>query len=255
MYPMFMSDYISEMYKKKSLKERFQVYEKYIGFLDFDAAIYTFVANISIGKNTLPSLFLRTADYSTDFLEHYVAEGLDQHDFTTRRIKEHKMSVMDWREYELKKRISTEESKLITLARDDYGFKNSLSIPLMNRDIGGAGVSIVSSEKDNAFAKLKAENLETLIHCTRLFHDINFLSIQKIPLSTLTFLIELSEKERGILSHLAAGEPFKNIEYSIDVASSKVASNILDRLRGKFDSKITKDQLMYFVGLLGVLSV
>ncbi len=100
MYKMFMNDYISEMYQKNSLEQRFQVYEKYTGLLDFDAAIYTFVSNISIGKNTLPSLFLRTTNYSTDFLKHYVEAGLDQHDFTARRIKEHKMSVMDWREYE-----------------------------------------------------------------------------------------------------------------------------------------------------------
>jgi len=255
MHQLFMNDYITEMYENKSLEEHFQVYEKYVGLLGFDAAIYTFVSNISIGKNTLPSIFLRTANYSSDFLEHYVTEDLDQCDFTVKRIKDHKMSIMDWREYQLTKPITKEESELITLAREEYNFKNSLSIPLMNRDIGGAGVSIISSEKDSTFAKLKAENLETLLHCTQLFHDINFLDIQKLPLSILTFLSELSEKERGILTHLASGEQFKNIEYSIDVASYKVASNILDRLRGKFDTKITRTQLMFLVGILGVLSV
>lgn len=199
--------------------------------------------------------FLRTNDYSTDFLDHYATEGLERCDFTIREIINGDMSVKDWREHELYDQLTSEEVGLIQLAREDYGLINSVSIPLMNKSIGGAGVSVTSTEKDISFSKLKKENLEALVNCTKLFHDASFAEIQQLPLESLSFLKNLSEKERGLLRHLASGQPLKNIAYSIDVASYGVASNMLNALRERFGKKITRDQLMYLVGLLDILSL
>ena len=251
---LIVADYVWELYAQETLEERFKVYEKYVGILKFDTAIYTFVPKLALGDELPPNIFLRTSDYPTDFLDHYVSEGLERYDFTVRNMIDGDMSVKDWRVSELKQQITPEEADLLLLAKEDYGLNNGLSIPLMNKSIGGSAVSVTSLEKDAAFNQLKEENLEALIHCTRLFHDASLTDIQQLPLNSLSFLLDLTEKERGLLRHLASGKPLKNVTYSIDVASYGVASNMLNILRERFGKKVTRDQLMYLVGLLDILS-
>lgn len=251
---LLVADFINELYAKETLEERFKVYEKYVGLLNFDAAVYTFLPNMTMGEEALSKIFLHTDHFSKDFLDHYATEGLEECDFTIRNIMNGDMSVKDWREYELNQWLLKDEADVIEMAREDYGMNNALSIPLMNKGIGGAGVSVISSESDASFAKLKAENHETLVNCTKLFHDVSFNNIQQLPLDSLSFLNSLSEKEQGLLRHLASGKPFKHIMYSIDVASYGVASNMLSSLRERSGEKMTRDRLMYLVGLMDILS-
>lgn len=258
-YKQLMGEYIWEMYAVDSLTERFAVYEKYITKLGFSSALYTFVPFIQIGGSTLKPLSLKTNDFSDSFLSHYVNEDLAKDDFTIRRMKEGNMNIMDWREHEVSNILLAPENQLIETAREEFGINNALSIPLMFQSLGASGLSIISEDSDKSFEQLKKEKIQVLHYFTRVFHDLNLLNIQKIPLERIKFLNNLSEKEIGILRHLAKGNKFSKIEYHIDVASYKVASNILDNLRGKFreefNERITRDQLMYLIGLLDILSL
>ncbi|MDD5393254.1 MAG: hypothetical protein PHE17_09565 [Thiothrix sp.] len=142
---------------------------------------------------------------------------------------------------------------MIALARADYGIRNALTIPTMTNKDGIAGASIISSEHDAPFALLKQEKLDTLFLITRAFHSCVLAEQQLSKQFLRPFLASLNQKEIDILRHLARGEPFKRIEYSVDVASYRVAANILDKLRGKFGG-ITRDRLMFLVGLLHLLN-
>lgn len=258
-YKQLMGEYIWEMYATNSLTERFKIYEKYITHIGFSSAIYTFVPLIKIGDATLEPLALTTNDFSLSFLQHYMDHNLVRDDFTIRLMNQGHMQTMDWREHELSNTLLNKETQVIETAREEFNIKNAVSIPLMLQGLGGAGVSITSDDSDAQFQSIKEERMQALQYFTQVFHDLNLLNLQKIPLERIKFLNSLSEKEIGILKYLASGKKFSRIAYHIDVASYKVASNMLDNLRKKFEDefneRITRDQLMYLIGLLDILSL
>lgn len=237
----------------KTLDERFRVYEHYVHALGFDGATYTYIPNIHLNTRfPTPPVFAFTESYPTEFLKRYGEDRFDEKDFTIRKVMgEHCMDVLDWREYEVQKQVSEVENEVIVVAREDYNIRNALTIPTMTGEIGIAGASLISSEKDASFQQLKQERLLTMLRITQTFHVHVFAKQQLAKQFLQPFLECLNEKEVDILRHLASGKPFKNIEYSIDVASYKVAANILDRLRVKFGG-ISRDRLMFLVGLLNL---
>lgn len=246
----FMDDLLSA----GSLHERFQVYEKYIQDLGFDGFTYTYIPNIQLeARFPVSPVFAFSHTYPVAFLEHYAEARFDQQDFTIRRgVMEKCMDVMDWREHERNGLISAPEREVVVVAREDYQLRNGLTVPTMNNQLGIAGASVVSLEKDELFRRLKQEHVGTLLRITQCFHAHTFVDQQLNKRFLEPILRHLNQKEVEILRHLASGKAFKNIEYSVDVASYKVAANILDKLRVKFGG-ITRDRLMFLVGLLNLL--
>ena len=248
-----LGNYINELYAVETLEARFLVYETYIKTLGFDGATYLFAARAQWEAFTnIPLIFLHTTAYPTQFLEHYYAERLDQHDFTVRKVLEGDTCPMDWREHEQQTQLSAKEQRVIQLARVDYGIINSISVPTMLDERGAAGASIISTEKDYTFQILKHERLETLRHCTKLFHDINFADSNLPQKFVLPLLSSLTTKEVTIIRYLASGAPFKNIKDHTGISYS-YATKVLDKLRHRLGG-ITKDKLLYLIGLLNILN-
>ncbi|MBU1724150.1 MAG: autoinducer binding domain-containing protein [Gammaproteobacteria bacterium] len=250
----YLGMFADELLSATSLDERFGLYERYVCGLGFDAATYTYIPNIQLNTHfPTPPVFAFTESYPVAFLKHYGEARFDEDDFTIRKVMGEKcMNILDWREHERQQQISAAENHVIVVAREEYGIRNALTIPTMTGAIGIAGASVVSSEKDASFQLLKEERLGTLLKMTQIFHAQVFANQELARRFLKPFLESLSQKEIDILRHLARGEAFKNIEYSVDVASYKVAANILDKLRAKFGG-ITRDRLMFLIGLLNLL--
>lgn len=249
--PVVLGDFVNELYAVGAFEERFKIYEKYIHRLGFDGATYTYMPRIQLETTiSIPPVFIHTAVYPVDFLDHYVGAHLNEHDFTLRKLRNNEAVPMDWREHELQGLVSAEETKVIVLAREDYGITNALSIPTMYFT-GGAGASIISSENDDTFRQLKQENMDTLVYCTQLFHDINFSNGNLPHQFILPFMESLKPKEVVILRYLASGKHFKNIEDTTGI-TYRYASNVLNELRARLGG-ITKDKLIYLVGVLNIL--
>ena len=246
-------DYLFELYQATSFNDRFNIYYKYTRKLGFEDVAYSIMPGIqfeSIYKKN--PVFMSSGSFSTDFLDHYSSEELIKDDFTIRNIKDNKLSPMDWRDYEKNMRLREKEKNLILLAREDYGIRNALSIPTMKNDLGIAGASIICSDNDNAFKGLKQERMRDLVFITHRFHESN-LNKRNLPkMFVAPFLEYLTVNEIGILCHLASGQHFQRIEYSIDIASYKVASNALNNLRKKKFNNITKERLMYLCGFINL---
>ena len=251
---LLVADYLWELYATKNLAERFQVYDKYIRLLGFDSAIYMFIPKIVVGETTLPVISFQTNEFPKDFLSSRIEDDLLASDCNLRNIFNGSKSVIDWKDCNKRGIAYSDKAKIIKIFREEYGLTNGICIPLMSNIMGDAGVGVSSKEEDRAFSRLKNDSLEALIHCTRAFHDACFHEVQHMPIRTLKHFADLTEKEQGLLRHLASGKPLKNIEYSIDVASYGVAANMLNNIRDRFGKKVTRDQLMYLTGLLDGLS-
>ena len=244
-----LGEFFDEIDAVNLLTERFKIYERYIHTLGFEGATYTDIPRFPMDMSFQYSpVFVFTDSFPQSFLTQYKEDQFERHDFTIRRVSSYCTDILDWRENELRKQVSLAEAKVIRIARADHRIRNALTIPTMTGIAGIAGASIVSSDTDAHFQLLKAERLRTLLLMTKSFHFF-VLSDQSWGAQFMQSLLdELSEKEIKILHHMAKGEAFKRVEYSVDVASSKVAANILDKLRGKLGG-VTRDRLMFLVGL------
>lgn len=247
-----LGQFIEELYATETLAQRFAVYQKYILALGFNGATYTFVPTIlkDLKLSFLP-VFIHTDFYPIDFLEHYQQQQLNKHDFTIRKALANDLPrCMDWRAYEKAGLVSVQEAAVIILAREDYGINNAVTIPI-GRETGIGSVSLITHEPDGLFQTLLKDHLETLLHCTRLFHEANTVN-HELPLVFMKPLLDsLKPKEILVLHHLASGQPLKTISNGI---SYRYAANVLDDLRARMGG-ITKDKLMYLVGHLHLLDV
>lgn len=249
----FIEDFMHELYDLHCVEDRFKSYQKHAQHLGFEGVTYTFIPKIQLEVDLpLSPIFEFNNAFPLDFLEHYQAEGLDQRDFAIRKINNERESrPLDWHMHELTDLISADEKSLIRLAREEYRIQNALTLPTLSNNVGLAGASITSSEKDRSFNKLKAERLQRLCSITRLFHDSNSNQSHLPAKFILPFVETLKPKEIQILSYLASGELMKNIPYHMDI-STRYASNVLDGLRNRMGG-ITRDRLMYLVGKLDIL--
>ena len=243
--------FVEKLYSVTTLEARFQAYEECVRSLGFDGLTFAFMPNSDYTAHMLSPIFLHSDPYPMGFLTHYAEEQLHLNDFTIRKIMNNELTPMDWREHECCQLVSPEEKKVIVIAREDYGIINAISIPTMHRKIGMAGASIISSEKDRCFNILKSENLDTLVRCTQIFHDITFLNNSVPNAFTLSYVKTLKPREIKILRYLADGKPFKNIEDDTGI-NYRFASNTLDSLRARLGG-INKDKLLYLIGLLNIL--
>lgn len=244
-----LSAYILELYDAHTIEKRFFVYEKYLKRLGFSAAVYSFVPRIQwelMIEN--PYIFLHTSDFPMTFLAEYTEKRFDRKDFTVRQILEEDLSIKDWREHELHGKLSQDEKGLIRYAREKYNIVNAVSIPMTLEEKGAAGASIISFKNDKEFKQLKAQNLETLIYMTRLFHDSNVSDLGKFSLPVFD---SLSEPEIRVLNYKASGKPMQNIDDHAKIKAG-YARNVLTTLRRKL-GHINNDRLMYLFGLLNAL--
>lgn len=245
--------FVDDLYRMKTVHERFRVYENYISGLGFDGATYTFFPNaLWQFNNSFSPIFLHTEEYPTSFLKHYSEANFHEYDFTIRLGHAQQVPiVMDWREHALNHLITKNENTVISVAREEYGISNALTIPTLRPESGIGGMSVISAERDCYFQHLKQENLETLLHCTQLFHDISFSNAKTSAIFVQPFIQSLKPKEIQILKHLAMGYPLKQIGQGI---SYRYAANMMDELRARMGG-ITKDKLMYLIGQLHLLDL
>ena len=249
-----LGDFTADIYHQNSLSDFFRVYNKYVQTLGFDGVAYTFLPELSLEKNIQRApVFMSSELFPNRFIEHYTQDRLDHHDFTIKRIKAKKMTPMDWQVFARSDRLTQEEKTTITIAHCDYDIKNAISIPTMSEDSGVAGASIISTETNANFEKLKKERLETLLICTKLFHDatVNLSRSSLADTFVMPLLTDMKPKEIIILRYFASGNSLKNIYDSTGISYS-YASNLLSALRQRFGG-ISNEKLMYIIGLFGIL--
>lgn len=242
-----------ELRPMETLENRFECFQRYMFEQGFDGATYTFMPKFQEKPlSDFSPVFVNTDEYPVKFLGHYQEAGFVQHDFTVKQAHAGRTDVMVWPDYLYSGKLSADEANVLTVAREDYGIKQGLTVPTMSNGKGIAGVSLISTENDRLFQKLRAERLGTMVELAHIFHKFVLADRQTTTEMSDPVFDRLSEKEVGLLCHMARGKPFKNIGYSIDVASPKVAYNMLKSIRDKFGG-VNSDRLMYLAGMYKLL--
>ena len=240
--PRIVGDLVAQLYALETLQSRFDYYQKTVCKQGFDAVCFSFEPRNTFNPELeRPPVFEISERFPVGFLKAYKDDGWFQHDFTIREIMQGDLSAKDWKQKELSGELHDKEKELIQLAREQFGINNAITIPTMNHTVGIAGASIVSFADDEDFTILKQQQLNTLIHCTRVFNDI----IMQHPshlVKTFVFpnLPGVTKKERIVLRDLVRGLPIQKIGAKQGMNESSV-SNHLARLRKKFNVKKTSD--------------
>lgn len=249
-----LGEFVIDLAECKSGEEKFSILEKYIRQSGFESIIYTYIPSYSLPepiKEKLAPCMMLSKSYPEKFLEQYVEESFDQHDFTIKKIRNGDLSPINWWQYEAEYGLSKEEKNVITVARSDFSITNGLSIPTQSNKKGIAGASLICSSKDKGFDLLVHERLFVVSRIIRLFHNDIMMENDFIKQNLLSGLPLLSKKEIQVIRFLISGYPMKQIEDHTGI-TYRYANKLLEKVRGKFGG-LSKDQLIYTVAQLDVL--
>lgn len=244
-----LSNFLREIGLAKNTEEMFAALEKAALSLGFDHISYTYVPLV-IGNNLnqLSPIFLISQSYEKKFITHYAAENFGQDDFTIKRIQNGDLESMIWWDESKKQTLTHKESRVIEVARYDYGIQHGITIPTHSSKKGIAGVSVTSTEKDRTFTILCKEKLEHMCIIAQIFSDRILVSPNMHMRFIQPFLKTLTNTEIIVLKKLSQGLVPKVIAHQLN-SSPNYINHVITRLREKFGS-LTRDQLLYYAGLI-----
>ncbi len=241
--------YFFDMFATKTIDEAFKVYERQVENLGFYGAGYGIAPILYIKSGlSVRSVFKVSEERDSKFLQHYQEANFEQDDFTVNRLRKGENKVMDWWKVERQGQLSQAEKHVITVARDDYGVQNGITIPLMNNAYGIAAASVWCKEKNGRYTKLLKENYQSLIICTQAFHKHVMTTSRMHHYFLSSVLNRLTEKEKYVIRHLVSGAPMKNIQH----ITSAYAEKLVKTLKIKFGD-IRTQELIYHTGVLMLL--
>lgn len=248
-----LTDFVTALHYAATLDEAFAAYDRCAQLLGFEGVLYAYVPRLHLeARLAVAPVFQVSASRNPVFMEHYRQEGLERHDFTLNGILQGRKDPIDWWGEERKGILTPDEHKLIVLAKEDYGIRNGLTIPLLNGAQGVAGASIASSEPDRLYARLKQENFAAFLSCTRIFHAHVMDSVELRQFFLAPMLGLLTDKEKRLLEFVVKGKPMKQVSDYLPDVSPKYAERLLETIRAKFGG-INKNRLIYYAGLLQLL--
>lgn len=236
-----------------SLDQAFAVYEQQVQDLGFEGALYAYIPRLHLEAqlNAAP-VFKVSASRNPAFMEHYQQAGLEKDDFTLRGIMQGRTDPIDWWGEERSGILTPAERNLIVMARDDYGIRNGVTVCTLNGEQGVAGASVISSEPDRLYDKLKQENFTAFTLCTGVFHAhvMDRIYLHQFFLEPMLGL--LTDKEKKLLAFIVMGKPMKQVSDYLPNVTPKYAERLVEGIRKKFGG-INKNRLIYYAGLLHLL--
>lgn len=252
--------FAEKLFRASCFEDAFRAFEEQVFRLGFEGVLYTFIPRVTLDAK-LPErpVYKVSRSYGPEYLSHYAQARFDQHDPIIRAIAGGNLTPLDWW-LEIKKGTMTSaERRVITTARDDYRMINGLTLPLMSDTRGIAGASFVSSEPDRLYENLKAQSLEELSLCTRMFHGAVNSNACLMAEFLRPLLGGLSRTEKGVLRRLAEGKGLEQIAAELDTTTryvDRVVRHLREKLSGvgsEEKPRINRNQLAYYVGLLNLI--
>lgn len=251
-YSILLLRFLSELQTSQSVDASFDIFQRYILQLGYDGVNYAFAPIIEYDNPVFNQPVFKLSEiFAQDFMEHYQKGGLAEHDYTVKAVMSGQQNTMNWWQDAQYAHLTMPEKNVLDVAKD-YGIYNGLTVPLMKNAQGMAGASIVSHEKNEAFAKLNAEAQAQATLYIQLFHNHVWggCSIELFRQYNETMLAHLSVTERRLLRLLISGKPMKCICDELGI-STRYGEKLSTQLRRKFGG-ISRNRLLYYAGLLNI---
>jgi len=241
--------FIQRLYDSKTLEEKFATLEHEVISSGFDGVLYTFIPKLSLLTESLQPVFQFSKSYAK-IVDNYQKHNFSKNDFTIRLIEEGKLSIIDWWIEAEKLSLTQEEEYIVKVTRDDFGVSKGISFPTLGNDMGIAGASIISFNKEYAKKEVDPTILEHLKTCSRMYHDHTMIHQDARYEFILPILNALTPKKKIVLRYLISGRAMKNIAEESDI-TTRYAEKLLVELRKDFGD-ISKNELIYYLGLLNI---
>lgn len=244
---------LAEFSTVDSLNDRFNIYVKYLNELHFEGVSYTLYCHLHRECfKEVPLTFIHSTEFPSSFIKQYTEDRFDQHDFTIRHCLEGSYVPADWQEYQRNRLITDKEADVLRIARHEHGIRNGITIPTLRHPTGIAGASIISTESDAIFYRLKTQNMPTAIELTHLFHNLTYAKYQYTDVFIEPLFKDFTAKEMKVLNYMASGRPMKTIRDHEGISFS-YAMNLLSEMRNRLGG-VNNDRLMYLYGLTQILN-
>lgn len=238
--------FVERLYAANDIDSLFSSLEWAVAQLGFEHVSYTYVPDLlNRLLGDLSPVFKLSQDYPTHFIDQYAASNFGEHDFTIKKILQGEQEPVRW--WELVRELNSEEKFIIQVARQDYGLRQGITIPVFSDGASMAGVSITSGETDHLFNLLYHERIKTLTLISRMFSDRALQIPRNRAVFYAPFLNGLSATEKSVLSMLAEGIHLKTIASQLQLDYKYLANAVISSLRRKFGD-LSRDQLMYQAG-------
>lgn len=241
--------FIQRLYDSETLDEKFSALEFEVLNSGFDAVLYTFIPKLSLLKEPLQPVFQFSESY-TEIVENYQKNNFGKNDFTIRLVEEGKLAIIDWWNEAEKLTLSKEEQHVVNVTKNKFSISKGITFPTLSNDLGIAGASMISFNKDYLHKKIDSEILGHLKICCRMYHDHTMIHQDARYKFILPILQALTIKKKIVLKYLISGQPMKNITEEGDI-TTRYAEKLLVELRKDFGD-ISKNRLIYFLGLLNI---
>ncbi|RVU85864.1 hypothetical protein EOL70_05160 [Leucothrix sargassi] len=241
---------IEGIFAVETLEQQYAIFNNIVQRLGFESSAYTFIPNVVLETDLdYPPVFIKSDAFSDSFIEQYVADRFDEHDFTIRAAKDDKLFPMDWQESIQSDYLTEPEKNVLVLAKEEHGIQHGITVPVMNEAAGIAGFSITNTLPDRNFDLLKQENIATLRLCTKAFNDIVFARPYRYHEFIPHSLRNLREKELIVLEFVLQGRSMAELGRSREPISKKYGENLLLELKKKFGGVSTHELIRHVVQL------
>ena len=186
----------------------------------------------------------------TAIIENYQKHNFSENDFTIRLVESGRLAIIDWWDEAEKLTLTEKEQYVVDITKNKFNVSKGITFPTLSSDLGLAGVSIVSFNKDYLSKEVDPKTLEHLKVCSRMYHDYTMVHHDARYNFILPILQTLTPKKKIVLKHLISGQPMKKITEESDI-TIRYADKLLIELRKEFGN-ISKNELIYFLGLLNI---
>lgn len=238
--------FVERLFSASDIDTMFDALEQAASGLGFEHVSFTYIPDfLNRQLCDLAPVFKLSRQYPVEFIDQYAACNFGQHDFTIKKITQGEMETVRW--WEMARQLAPQEKYVIEVARQDYGLRHGITIPVFSEAGAIAGVSVTCNETDQLFDRLCQERINTLTQIARMFSDRALQLPRHRAEFYRPFLDKLSSTEKAVLSRLAQGGNLKTISRDLQLDYKYLANTVIASLRRKFGN-VTRDKLLYEAG-------
>lgn len=246
--------YVENLYTSETVEEKFKQLEVFTESLGFEGVLYTFIPSL-YGDKTVPDfvpVYMTSRHFNQGYLEHYAAAEFSRSDpFIAAVVNGEKASIDWWGRHQFTP-YKGSALEVIRVAKEDYGVRNGVTIPLHSSDKGIAGATLITGDEGEVFTALKYERLAEAEVACRIFHDHLSSNLEWHLPFLYPLASQMNSTEQKVLKFILDGGAVKQLP-DINV-SERYGYNVMRHIRNGFGFR-SNEQMIHRLTRLGITEI